>query len=253
MDNSVVRLVIKDDIAYVYFEEKEGKNTFTTRFICGIRETFEEISQNKNIKVVIVQGYDSFFCCGGTKASLYRLYNGIKNNEHVDFTNGHFFDTFLKCEIPVIAVVNGHALGGGLAFTMFADFLVISEQSIISGNYMRYGFTPGMGATYIIPKKLGVLLGWEMLYTAKNYFGFELKKRCPDLIIEKKENIIRKAEELANNIRKSSREDIIETKRVLTNEIRRELPFVIKNEIAMHKVSFAQPEVYDNISQFFKE
>lgn len=250
MQQNVVRLEIKDQIAHVYLEERENKNTFTTRMICGIKEVFDHINRSQ-AKAVIVQGYDSYFCCGGTRDSLETLYRGIKNGEKVSFTDGHFFDTFLQCKVPVIAAVQGHALGGGLAFTMFADVLIFSEQSICSGNYMRYGFTPGMGATYIIPYKMGKLLGWEMLYTAKNYFGFELKARGAKVIVVKKSEVIDKAEEIAKEIAKKPRSSIIQLKDTLVGEIRDALPEVIKKEVMMHKQTFCQPEVYENIKKLY--
>ena len=77
----------------------------------------------------------------------------------------------------MISAMQGHALGGGLAFGCFADIIVMGVECIYSANFMKYGFTPGMGATYIIPRKFGEVLGTEMLLTAKNYYGSELKER----------------------------------------------------------------------------
>lgn len=66
----------------------------------------------------------------------------------------------------------------------------MGEECIYSANFMKYGFTPGMGATYIIPKRFGETLGNEMLLTARNYYGAELKKRsAPVKIVSKKDMI----------------------------------------------------------------
>ncbi len=52
---------------------------------------------------------------------------------------------------------------------------------------MKYGFTPGMGATYIVPEKLGIVLGEEMLFTAANFSGAALEKRgVPFEVLPKK-------------------------------------------------------------------
>lgn len=253
MKQDVVDLEVKNNIAYVYMREYEAKNTFTTRLICGIREAFDKINVDEEVKVVIVQGYDTYFCCGGTRESLSALYMGIRNNEAVKFTDGHFFDVFLQCKVPVIAAVNGHAIGGGFAYTLFADVLIFSENSICSGNYMRYGFTPGMGATYIVPYKMGKLLGWEMLYTANNYFGFELKKRGAKVIVKKKDEVLTTAESIAEEIAKKPRKSIIEFKNFMVQKIREDLPEVIKKEVMIHELTFSQPEVYENIKKNYIE
>lgn len=248
--NEVVRLEIREHIAYVYFEEKDARNTFTPRLICGIKSAFEYINES-DAKVAIVQGYDTFFCCGGTKESLVALYTGIKSGEPTSFTDGHFFDTFLQCRIPIIAAMQGHALGGGFAFSLFADVLVMGEQSIFSGNYMRYGFTPGMGATLIVPYKMGKMLGWEMLYTAKNYFGFELKERGVDAIVVKRSEVVKRAEEIARNIAEKPLKSIIQLKNNTVEQLRNALPDVVKKEVKMHKITFQQEEVYQNIKKMY--
>lgn len=250
--HDVVDLKVRNHIAYVYMREYKAKNTFTTRLICGIKETFDRINVDENVKVVIVQGYDTYFCCGGTKKSLDALYTGIKNKEPLKFTDGHFFDVFLQCKVPVIAAVNGHAIGGGFAYTLFSDILIFSEQSICSGNYMRYGFTPGMGATYIIPYKMGRLLGWEMLYTANNYFAFELKKRGAKVIVKKKDEVLPTAESIAEEIAKKPRKSIIGLKNMMVQKIREVLPDVVKREVMMHELTFSQPEVYENIKKNYR-
>lgn len=61
---------------------------------------------------------------------------------------------------------------------LFADFVILSKESIYTTNFMKYGFTPGMGATFILPQKLGISLAEEMLLAAKTYRGEELQKRA---------------------------------------------------------------------------
>ena len=78
------------------------------------------------------------------------------------FTDVAFFRLLLDCEIPVVAALQGHCIGGGFAFACFADLFVLAEEACVSTNFMTYGFTPGMGATYIVPNQprtVGVKFG----------------------------------------------------------------------------------------------
>ena len=52
--------------------------------------------------------------------------------------------------------MQGHGIGGGFVVGLFADFVILSRESVYSTNFMKYKFTPGMGATYIVPKKIGI-------------------------------------------------------------------------------------------------
>jgi polyketide biosynthesis enoyl-CoA hydratase PksI len=248
--DEVVKLEMRDGIAVVKLEEREFRNTFSKRFVYGLKEVFATIAGQSALKVVVVHGYENYFCCGGTKEELLELYEGIGQGK-AQFTDLNFHDLLLKCEIPVIAAMQGHALGGGLAFGSFADLIVLAEECIYSANFMKYGFTPGMGATYIIPKKFGWTLGQEMLFSADNYYGKALKERGAPIAIVKKNEVISKAMALAATLADKPVLSLKVLKEHLNREIRAALPGIIEKELAMHKQTFTQPEVLKRIEQLF--
>jgi polyketide biosynthesis enoyl-CoA hydratase PksI len=251
--NSVVNLRKDGCIAWVALEERESKNTFTMRLIQGLKAVFGQIDAEPGIKVVIVHGYGPYFCCGGTKEELIGLYQGLHKEgaERIQFTDLRFHDILLQCKVPVIAAMQGHALGGGLALGCFADIIVMGEQCIYSANFMKYGFTPGMGATYIIPKRFGTLLGWEMLYSARNYYGAELKERGASALIVKKQDVIKTALEFARDLADKPLLSLKELKKNLSAAIMKELPSAIEKELEMHRITFGQAEVLNRIEARF--
>jgi polyketide biosynthesis enoyl-CoA hydratase PksI len=251
-NNSVVKLSTEKHIAVAALEEREYGNTFTERFVLGLKGAFARIRETPGIKVVIVHGYDNYFCCGGTKEELRGLYEGYANiGEKVRFTDSGFHDLFLCCEVPVIAAMQGHALGAGLALGCTADIMVMGEQCIYTANFMKYGFTPGFGATYLIPKRFGDTLGNEMLFTARNYYGRELKERGVPVTIVPKQDVIQTAFQVANDLVDKPLISLKVLKKYLTRHIRMELPEVVKKELEMHEITFAQPEVLDRIEGLF--
>ncbi|ANU44645.1 hypothetical protein ADH76_03225 [Enterocloster clostridioformis] len=253
MSDGVVRLKKEGHVAYVILEEKEFKNTLTIRFIQGLKWAFEEIEKDSEIKVVVVHGYDNYFCCGGTKEGLHGLYDGVMKGGGVQFTDMDFHDIMFRCRVPVIAAMQGHALGGGLALGCFADIVIMGEQCVYNASFMKYGFTPGMGATYIIPKRFGALLGNEMLFTARNYFGTELKERGINAIIIKKEEVIGFASDMARDIADKPLISLIELKKALTSHMAEDIKIAVDRELEMHRISFKQAEVIERIEGRYRE
>lgn len=251
--DKVVRLRREGSIAFVALEEKEYKNTFTLRLINGLKDVFNTINSDNETKVVVVHGYDQYFCCGGTKDELIGLCNGAKSTgtEKINFSNFKFYDILLQCKVPVISAMQGHALGGGLAFGCYADIIIMAEECIYSANFMKYGFTPGMGATYIIPKKFGELLGNEMLISAKNYFGNELKERGANSKIVKKNDVIKVATEIAREIADKPLLALKELKKNINRNMIKELSAAIEMEVEMHNLTFKQLEVLNRIEKLF--
>ena len=81
------------------------------------------------------------------------------------FTDFKIFQLPLDCPLPVIAAMQGHGIGAGWTLGMFADLVLLSEESRYVSPYMDYGFTPGAGATYILADKIGQDLARESLLT----------------------------------------------------------------------------------------
>ena len=153
-------------------EDRDAKNMFSDAFIEGVREVFAHIEQTPAYKVVILTGYDSYFASGGTKESLLAIQAGKAR-----FTDSKIFQLPLDCRLPVIAAMQGHGIGAGWSLGMFADLVLLSEESRYVSPYMDYGFTPGAGATLILAEKIGQDLARESLLTAQPYTGRELKER----------------------------------------------------------------------------
>ncbi|CAL7959623.1 putative polyketide biosynthesis enoyl-CoA isomerase PksI [Gammaproteobacteria bacterium] len=244
--NEVIHLSKDGAVATVILEDRESKNTFSHKFITEIISVFEDIQKDQDIKVVIVHGYDNYFCCGGTKEELLKINSGA-----TQFTDLNFYDLLLRCEIPVISAMQGHSLGGGLAFGSYADVLILSEESIYSANFMKYGFTPGMGANLIIPTKFGEVLGREMLMSAATYYGKELKEMGAPLRIVKKQEVLLLARKLAVKLADKPRLSLMTLKKFLNRKIQKELPKIIEAELAMHKITFSQPEVRERINKLY--
>ncbi len=242
----MVKLFTEKNIGIVMMEEKESGNTFSHRFITALIKTFDDIAGNRDLKVILLHGYDNYFCCGGSKDELIGISEG-----KIQFTDMNFYDLLLRCELPVISAMQGHALGGGLAFGSYADIIVMAEECIYSANFMKYGFTPGMGATYIIPEKFGKLLGTEMLFRAENYYGRELKERGVQAKIVRKKDVVKTAMRIAGELADKPLLSLKTLKQHLTRKVRMELPDAIAKEIEMHDLTFTQPEVLQRIETLF--
>ena len=184
-----------DEIARIELHDEKSHNTFSNDFISGLYEVFEEINKNNALKIVVIHGYDNYFCCGGTKEQLVRIAKG-----EIKFNDIALFRLMLECPIPCIAAMQGHALGGGLAFSCYADEMILAEECYYASNFMSYGFTPGMGATYINVKKFGEVMAHEMFYSGRNYQGQELKNRGVQLKIVPQDEVISTAFEMAEEM-----------------------------------------------------
>jgi polyketide biosynthesis enoyl-CoA hydratase PksI len=237
---------VRAGILAIKMQDRSNKNTFSVQLGAELVEAFESAARQPQYKVVILTGYDSYFASGGTKEGLLLLSSGQGK-----FTDTDLYSLALNCPIPVIGAMQGHGIGGGFVLGMFADFPILSRESIYTTNFMKYGFTPGMGATCILPRKLGIGLAAEMMIVARTYRGEELQKRGIPFPVLPRAELMEYALELAATIAEKPRISLITLKDHLVASLREVLPATIEQELVMHEKTFHRPEVKDRIEALF--
>lgn len=247
MTHSVVELFeIEPAIIQVKMHDRAHKNAFSQELTDGLIQAFEFIRNQQSYKAVILTGYDNYFASGGTQEGLLRIQKGITK-----FTDDNLYSLALDCRIPVIAAMQGHGIGGGFVMGLFADFVILSRESVYTTNFMKYGFTPGMGATFIVPQKLGFSLAHELLMNAGNYRGADLEKRGIPFKVLPRSEVLEYAVELARELAEKPRNSLITLKDHLVSPLREQLPSVIEQELVMHEKTFHQDEVKTRITGLY--
>jgi enoyl-CoA hydratase/carnithine racemase len=140
-----------------------------------------------------------------------------------------------------------------LAINTLANLIVTPrvQNNISNFVFMHYGFTPEMGATYMGVKRFGEVMAHEMFYSGRNYQGRELKERGVPLKIIPQDEVISTALEVAEDMADKPRLSLTTLKHYLIQPILAQLPQVVKDEVAMHDVTFTTKEVSDRIERMF--
>ncbi len=248
LSSEVVELTCRaNGVALLRLCDRGGRNTSTPALVAGIAEAFAAIRADARIKVLVLTGYDSYFACGGTREGLLAIQAG-----QARFTDEQTYALPLLCEIPVIAAMQGHAIGAGWAMGLFCDTAIFSEESVYQCPYMLYGFTPGAGSTLIFPARLGRQLGAEMLLTAREYHGRDLRARGIALPVLPRQAVLPHALALADVLAQKQRVALIEEKTARVQALRAALQPSFAAELALHDRFFVGNQaVIDNVARHF--
>lgn len=233
-------------IARITMQDRVHRNGFSPALIDGLVRRFETVGADESVRVVILTGYDSYFASGGTRDTLLALHDGEGR-----FTDRPLYDLPLHCPVPVIAAMQGHGIGGGFVMGLFADFVLLSRESLYTTNFMKYGFTPGFGATCIVKDRLGGALAQEMLIAARSYRGDELARRGAPYPVLPRADIAEAALALAQDVADKPRVSLVTLKRRLTEDLRKALPQATAAEVEMHAKTFHLPAVRQRIASLF--
>ncbi|SAL32898.1 polyketide synthase [Caballeronia udeis] len=231
----VSALTHPDGVVVVTMADREAKNMFSPALVDGLKEVFTHIEQNPSCKVVVLSGYDSYFATGGTRETLLAIQEG-----QAQFTDEKVFQLPMDCPVPVIAALQGHGIGGGWSFGMFADVVMLSEESRYLSPYMGYGFTPGAGSTLVFPHKIGHDLARETLISAREMSGHELQMRGLRWPVLPRRELVAAAIGLAHRMARQPRERLSNLKRQWTHGLRAAREDVYQREIGMHEQTFVR-------------
>jgi enoyl-CoA hydratase len=189
---------VKDSIATITINRPEAMNALNINVLDELSEVFQVISKDVNVKAVIVTGAGKAFVAGADIAAMHEM-TAVEGREMM--IKGHQVMNFMESlEKPIIAAVNGFALGGGCELALACDFRIASEKAKFGQPEVSLGIIPGFGGTQRLPRLVGKSRGKMLIMTgdmvsANEAFEIGL---CDKVVSP--EDIITEAEALAKKI-----------------------------------------------------
>ncbi len=189
-------------VAEITLNRPDNRNSMTQDVLEGLRAAVAEARGDREVRCVIVTGRGSSFCAGADfRDRSRRAGDGPAQLPHErSFSRYAPFLSMLEIEVPTIAAMNGHAVGGGLGLALVCDLRVANEASRYGANFVRLGLHPGMATTYLLPRLLGVPRAVELLLTGRIISGREAAELGLANYALPAEGVLAKARELAEEI-----------------------------------------------------
>mgnify|MGYP000195900157 CR=1 FL=1 len=234
-------------ITVLSMHDMEGKNVFSDHFAEELIECLDQVAETIRPSVVVLRGTQEVFAGGGDKDVLVGLAEGKVTVKDLVIS-----EKLVALPCPVIAALEGHAVGGGLMMACCSDIVVAAEESRYGAVFMSMGFTPGMGATTLLSELMGPFIANEMLFTAKRYKGRELVGRGTNInYLLPREKVFPKAEDIALQIKEKNIKSVYLLKRALSARKKKLLIDARLQEDFMHELSFSFPETKEIIKEFY--
>ena len=248
LTSTVVRASVDaDGVVLVRLEDRDARNMFSDALIAGLQEVFDRIARSPAYKAVVITGYDTYFSSGGTRDGLKAIQEG-----KVRFTDHDVFQLPMRCALPVIAAMQGHGIGAGWTLGLFCDAVLFSAESRYVSPYMNFGFTPGAGATGILPARLGFDLARDSLFTGREITGEDLARRNPQLTVLPRDRVLDEALSLARGIARHRRDDLVAWKAARIAPHFDDWQTLLAREVEMHASTLVgQTDALDRIEQRF--
>jgi 2-(1,2-epoxy-1,2-dihydrophenyl)acetyl-CoA isomerase len=168
---------VKDNIATLLLNRPEKKNAFTDDMLTQWRQCLLDAEDDGNVRVIVVRGAGDAFCSGGDLGRRTREPQAgepttLQRKQRFRKTTHAVALTLPEIDKPVIAAVNGAAVGAGMDMALMCDIRLAARSARFSEGYVRVGLIPGNGGCYFLPRIVGVARALELLMTGE-FIGSE--------------------------------------------------------------------------------
>lgn len=249
MNYESIKLTIDRKIATVTINRPESLNALNTQVFNDLENVFDFLENEKTANCVIVTGSGEKSFVAGADIKEFSNFSQEKATELSK--RGHFvFNKIENLSKPVIAAVNGFALGGGLELAMACHLRYASENAKLGLPEVTLGLIPGYGGTQRLPKLVGKGIANEMIFSAKMISAE--KARSIGLVNEvfSLEELLPKAQELAEQIVKNSPQGIAQAIKAVNASDKEN---GMESEINSFGELFAQGDFKEGVSAFLEK
>jgi enoyl-CoA hydratase len=241
-----------DGIAVLTLDDPERRNAMTADMGDALRARCDELSTDDTLRVVVLTGTPPAFSAGGDLGMLEDL--GRRTREEGLDASGFmlgFYARFLavrELPVPVIAAVNGHAIGAGLCVALACDLRVVAEEAKVGLNFATLGLHPGMGGTWFLPRLLGVQRAAAWLYTGALVDGATATQQGLAVEAVPAADVLDHALALAADIASASPVVVRQLKRTLADVEHRDLGAALDREASAQAVSYGSDDLVEGLA-----
>ncbi|PPR77024.1 MAG: 2,3-dehydroadipyl-CoA hydratase [Alphaproteobacteria bacterium MarineAlpha2_Bin1] len=183
-------------VLVVTLNRPKVKNAFSNSLLSSLKETFELAEKNKEIKCIITTGGSEVYAAGSDINQLKtRPTHG--GAAEIRFSDWDYIEKFTK---PVIASVNGYALGGGCELAMLSDIIIAGESAKFGLPEVRLGLFPGLGGTQRLIRSVGKSIAMKVILAAEFIDAQEALRNGLVAEITKDDKTLERSLEIAKKI-----------------------------------------------------
>lgn len=193
-----IRMEIEDHIALVTLDRPENLNAFNTDMIDELEDVIRRIEEDDDIYLSIITGAGRSFVSGADIAEMQDMTPAAA--KRFSYNSNTVFLRLENSAKPIIAAINGFAIGGGCELAMCCDIRLASEQAVFAQTEVSLGITPGFGGTQRLPRIIGNSRAAEMIFTGRFIDAYTARDWGLVNEVYPQEELMPKAMEMARKI-----------------------------------------------------
>ncbi len=237
-----------DGIIRVQLNRPAKKNAMTSRMYVTLAEIFDEVARDESARVVLWHGAGDSFCAGNDVEDFLKNPPGPGESPQARLMNA-----LIDFNKPLIAAVNGAAVGGGTTMLTHCDFVYSGESAKFQMPFVNLALVPEFGSTWSIPARIGSIRAAELILLGLPFDA----KRAEDLGLVTQvvpdPNVLAKATQTAQTLAAKPADALQACKRLMKRSSREQIKKAVKVENEEFIVRVNSAEAKEALSAFLEK
>ena len=251
VDGNFIKYEEEGSIAVLTINRPKALNALNSKVLDELDKTLDGIDTSKTLALIITGAGEKSFVAGADIGEMSTL---SKKEGELFSKKGN--DVFRKIEtlpIPVIAAINGFALGGGCEISMSCDIRICSDNAVFGQPEVGLGITPGFGGTQRLARLVGMGMAKQMIFTARNIKADEALRIGLVNAIYPQSDLLNEAKKLALTIAKNGPNAVKNSKKAINDGMQVDIDKAIVIEEKLFGDCFEISEQVDGMRNFLEK
>lgn len=162
-------ILVEDELGVrtLHFNRPERRNALNEALVARCAEELQRADRDDSVRALILTGCGPSFCAGG---DLDTVGEDRTAEQQKEFVMKHVFQisrTLSELDKPVIAAINGPAVGAGMDIALMCDIRFASSNAVLKEGYIAVGVPPGDGGAWLLPRVVGTSRALDLLWTGR--------------------------------------------------------------------------------------
>jgi 2-(1,2-epoxy-1,2-dihydrophenyl)acetyl-CoA isomerase len=251
MEIETIEVLKENGICLLTLNKPEVRNSLTVEMRKELTFILKEISNDVDVKVVIITGKGPVFSSGGDLKSLQN--EGIYGVRKRLQTGHELINIMLNLEKPIIAAVNGPAVGAGFSLALACDLIIASESASFIPSFSKVGLVPDLGSAYFITKLVGPFIAKKLLFlgekiSSQQAYGLQIVNE-----VVANEDLLDTANTFAKRLTKGPNITYGLTKLLVNRSVNTNLKEVLEIEALFQSICFSTEDFKEGVVSFFEK
>jgi enoyl-CoA hydratase/carnithine racemase len=259
MAETTVLCEVKDGVAELTLNRPERMNAFSPQMAVELIQAFRRLGEDDSVRVIVVTGAGRAFCAGADLGGGDETFAGRETDGDADEVlprdaRARNIQPW-KLPKPVIAAINGHAIGIGLSLPLQFDIRIAAANAKLSFAFVQRGIMPEMASTYILPRLIGIARASDLLLTGRIFLGEEAARLGVVNEALESDQVLPRAREIARYIvEKCAPASVALTKRMIWEHLYADDPLAVSEREARGMARLGKlPDAAEGVLSFVQK